>query len=128
MLGTSNVPRLTVRENGNVLIGKTSQTNSDYKLDVDGSVRANEVKVTTTAGADFVFEENYKLPSLVETEKFIKQNKHLPEIAPASQMVKEGINLGEMNIKLLQKIEELTLHLIEQNKRIENLESRRRRR
>lgn len=105
---------------GNVLIGKTSQVNSGYILDVDGVARANEIKVNTS-GADFVFEEGYKLRSLSETEQFIKLNKHLPEIETAAEMKENGVRLGELNTKLLQKIEELTLYMIEQGKELNTL-------
>lgn len=76
----------------------------------------------TNAGADFVFEKDYNLPSLDSIDKFIQENKHLPEIASAEEMKKDGINLSEMNIKLLQKIEEMTLYMIEQNKKINELQ------
>ena len=89
-----------------------------------GKFEANEVKVTTTPTADFVFAEDYNLPALEEVEKHIKEKKHLPEIASAKEMEKEGVNIGEFQIKLLQKIEELTLYTIEQNKRIKNLEEK----
>jgi hypothetical protein len=105
---------------GNVLIGKTSQTNSSYLLDVNGSARANQVVVNTT-GADFVFDPTYRLPSLLTVEKYIQENHHLPDIAPAAQMQDQGINLGENQTRLLQKIEELTLYLIGQNKEIGTL-------
>ncbi|WP_124019585.1 tail fiber protein [Flavobacterium sp. HTF] len=108
-------------QNGNVGIGTTNPTS---KLTVAGNIASREVKVTVDAGADFVFEKDYNLPSLDSVDKFIKENKHLPEIASATEMQKEGINLSEMNIKLLQKIEELTLYIIEQNKRIEKLENK----
>lgn len=111
---------LRVTSNGNVLIGKTSQTNTVYKLDINGSVRANEVVVNTT-GADFVFEPNYKLPRLSEVKTYIDQNHHLPEIPSAAEMQKNGMSVGELNTKLLQKVEELTLYLIEQQKQIEDL-------
>lgn len=101
--------------NGNVLIGKTAQTNSAYKLDVAGKIRADEIIVNTT-GADFVFEPNYNLRTLAEVEAFIKANKHLPEIAPAANMQTNGANMGELQTKLLQKIEELTLYMIELKK------------
>jgi hypothetical protein len=74
------------------------------------------------SGADFVFEKDYALKPLAEVEQYITENKRLPEIASAAEMKKSGLELGEMNIKLLQKIEELTLYLIEQNKRIQELE------
>lgn len=83
---------------------------------LQGKLEAKEVKVTTTPTADFVFEEKYDLPKLEEVEKFILENKHLPEIASAKVMEKEGVNIGEFQIKLLQKIEELTLYTIAQNK------------
>ncbi|MHC0446352.1 hypothetical protein ACWA1F_13160 [Flavobacterium sp. 3-218] len=107
--------------NGNVGIG-TAKT--DSKLTVAGNIASREVKVTVNAGADFVFEKDYDLPSLDSVDKFIKENKHLPEIASAEEMKKEGINLSEMNIKLLQKIEEMTLYMIEQNKKIDKLEKK----
>jgi hypothetical protein len=106
--------------NGNVLIGKTTQTNTNYKLDVAGKVRANEVTVNTT-GADFVFEKNYKLLSLPEVENYITQHKHLPDISPATEMQNNGVSVGEMQAKLLQKVEELTLYLIELKKENELL-------
>lgn len=81
-------------------------------------LEATEVKVTTSPTADFVFEEHYKLPSLEEVEAHIKTKKHLPEIASAKEMEKEGVNIGEFQIQLLQKIEELTLYSIEQNKQL----------
>jgi len=87
---------------GNVGIGTISPTDM---LTVAGNISAREIKISTNAGADFVFEPNYKLPDLAELEKFVKANKHLPEIPSANQMVNRGVNLGEMNIKLLQKVE-----------------------
>jgi 2-methylisocitrate lyase-like PEP mutase family enzyme len=88
-------------------------------LTVAGKIGAREIKVSTNAGADFVFEPSYKLSDLTELEKFVKTNKHLPEIPTAKEMVENGVNLGELNIKLLQKVEELTLHLIEKEKQLE---------
>jgi trimeric autotransporter adhesin len=102
-------------QNGNVLIGKTTQTNASYMLDVNGNARANRVTVNTT-GADFVFEPDYKLPSLIDVENFIKVNHHLQGIATAAEMQQDGIELGANQTKLLQKLEELTLYIIEQNK------------
>lgn len=101
---------------GNVLIGKATQTNSAYKLDVDGEVRANGV-IVNTSGADFVFDPDYRLPGLDEVEIFIKMNGHLPDIASAGDMQSEGVEIGDMQMKLLQKIEELTLYLIDQEKK-----------
>nr|WP_315176512.1 tail fiber protein [uncultured Flavobacterium sp.] len=111
----NNSDRMVIKLDGNVGIGTTNPTS---KLTVAGNINSREVKVSVDAGADFVFEKDYALPSLQEVEKFVNENKHLPEIASAKEMQKEGINLSEMNIKLLQKIEELTLYVIEQQKLI----------
>lgn len=88
---------------------------------LQGKFEAKELKVTLTPTADFVFDEKYNLPKLEEVEKHIKEKKHLPEIASAAQMEKDGVNIGEFQIKLLQKIEELTLYTIEQNKQLNKL-------
>jgi len=100
---------------GNVLIGQTTQANSAYKLDVWGSARASKMVVNAT-GADFVFEPTYKLPALSDIERYIRQNHHLSEIPSAAEMQKDGMDVGELNTKLLQKVEELTLYLIEKDK------------
>ncbi|WP_260310057.1 hypothetical protein [Riemerella anatipestifer] len=104
-------PRLIISDNGNMSLPT-------------GKFEAKEVKVTTTPTADFVFAEDYQLPKLEEIEKHIRDKKHLPEIASAIQMEKDGVNIGEFQIKLLQKIEELTLYIIELNKRINELEKK----
>lgn len=91
---------------------------------LQGKLEAKEIKVTTTPTADFVFADNYHLPTLEDVEKHIKEKRHLPEIASAKEMEKEGVNIGEFQIKLLQKIEELTLYSIEQNKKIKELEDK----
>jgi len=110
---------LHVGGNGRVGIGTATP---EAKLTVSGSVNSREVKVTVDAGAYFVFHSDYKLRTLAETEAFINQNQHLPEIASAEEMVDDGLELGKMNIKLLQKVEELTLYLIEQKKEIQELQ------
>lgn len=119
--GTDEVMRLTPGKN--VLIG-TIVDDASYKLQVKGGVKAQKVKVTQTGWADFVFEPSYKLPSLYEVEQFILQHKHLPEIPSAKEVAEDGIDLGEMNRKLLQKIEEQTLYIIEMNKRLRVLEEK----
>ncbi len=121
-IGTGGVDRLCILNNGNVLIGQTvsgqpGQTNSAYKLDVAGGVRANSIVVNTT-GADFVFKPTYKLAPLATVEQYITQNHHLPEIPSAIEMQKDGLNVGENQVKLLQKVEELTLYMIEKDKQL----------
>lgn len=101
---------------GNVGIGTNAPQN---KLDVNGTIHAREVKVDLTGWSDFVFQPSYKLKPLIDVEKYIKVNGHLQDIPSAAEVQKDGISLGEMQTKLLQKIEELTLYTIEQNKKIE---------
>lgn len=112
---------MTVLGTGEVGIGTTV---TSAKLTVKGDVHAREVRVTATAGADFVFEEEYKLPKLEDVDKFIKEHKHLPEIAPASEMQSKGVDLGDMNMKLLQKVEELTLYMIELKSEVNELKKK----
>lgn len=87
---------------------------------VNGQIRAKEVKVET-GWSDFVFYDDYKLPTLQEVEEHIKEKGHLKDIPSAEEVEKNGIFLGEMDSKLLQKIEELTLYTIQQQKEIERL-------
>ncbi|WP_285060244.1 hypothetical protein [Pedobacter ginsengisoli] len=106
---------------GNVGVGTSSPTE---KLSVKGKIRAQEVKVEMANWADFVFAKDYMLPTLQETEKHIKEKGHLPGIPSAEEVEKNGIELGDMNKKLLQKIEELTLYVIELNREIEQLKNK----
>lgn len=112
------VERMRISSTGSLLIGQSTQPNPGYKLDVAGSVRANEVVVNST-GADFVFDKNYHLSSLAKVDKFITENHHLPGIKSAEKMTSEGMNIGELNKELLQKVEELTLYLIKKEKKDE---------
>lgn len=105
-------------------LGKLFEIKNSGNASLQGKFEAKEVKVTSVPTADFVFEDNYHLPKLEDIEKHIKEKKHLPEIPSASQMEQEGLNIGEFQIKLLQKIEELTLYSIEQNKKIKELEDK----
>lgn len=104
-------------------VGIGTDNPGEYRLAVEGKIGAREVKVTLQSFADYVFERDYKLMNLTELDIFIQKNKHLPNI-PSAAEVKEngGIDLGEMNVKLLEKIEELTLHVIELNKKVEELQ------
>jgi hypothetical protein len=114
---TNSQPRLSINWSGDVGIGTTAQ---DAKLAVKGQVHAQEVKVDLSVpGPDYVFEKDYKLTSLEEIKNYIDQNKHLPEVPSAKELEKNGVLLGEMNMLLLKKIEELTLYVIELKKRDE---------
>lgn len=128
--------RLTIDPTGNIGIG-TDDPQS--KLAVDGQIRATEVKVLADISVpDYVFEPDYELRTLKETKEYIEENKHLPEIPSAKEIGENGLDIGDMNMRLLKKIEELTLYQIEllekleqqnkqlqeQQKRIENLENK----
>jgi hypothetical protein len=113
---------MIIKSNGNLGIGTNSP---DAKLAVSGQVHAQEIKVSIAVpGPDYVFEKNYNLPSLEEIKSYIDQNKHLPEVPSAKEMEKNGVQLGEMNMLLLRKIEELTLYIINQDKQIAELKER----
>ena len=128
--GTNANERMRILADGKVGIGTTTPSE---KLDVNGTVKATtlsatitrtdtvktkKVILTDTPGADFVFDPNYKLPELGTVEEHVKEHQHLPGIAPAAKMEEEGIDVAELNMQLLQKVEELYLYAIEQNKRL----------
>ena len=107
--------------NGTVGIG-TDETGS-HKLAVEGSIGAREVKVEISGWSDFVFDENYELRTLEEVENYIVDNKRLTENPSEEEVTQNGINLGEMNAKLMEKIKKLTLYVIQQNKEIKKLQN-----
>jgi hypothetical protein len=121
---------MSINGNGNVGIGTTTP---DAKLAVNGTIHAREVKVDLAGWPDYVFEKyytgvselkaSYTLPTLAEVEQFTKENHHLPNVPSAKEVKENGLQLGEISNIMLQKIEELTLYVIEQNKRIEKLET-----
>ncbi|MBS7256728.1 hypothetical protein [Flavobacterium branchiicola] len=117
--GTNLTPYFSIAGmSGNIGIGVSNPKN---KLDVKGTVHAQEVKVDMFGWSDFVFKKEYNLPTLEQVEKHITEKGHLENIPSEEEVLKNGINLGEMNAKLLQKIEELTLYMIEMKKENENM-------
>lgn len=107
---------------GSVGIGTT--VTGEYKLAVEGTIGARKVKVTSGAWADHVFTEAHHRPGLLELEQYINEHKHLPGIPTEAEVKKDGIDVGEMNAKLLEKVEELTLYIIELKKEVEALKKR----
>lgn len=131
-LSTSNwqYPVFSARENGKVLLGIAwNNTNlascsdcPNYRLFVKDGIKTEKIKVEIAAKngwADYVFNDNYNLMDLNTLNKYIKENKHLPEVPTTKEAIENGIELKEMNILLLKKVEELTIHVIELNKKIE---------
>jgi len=114
-----NINQLVAHRSGNVGIGTASP---DQKLTVKGYIHAEEVRVDLNVpGPDYVFEKNYELLTLQNLEQYINQHKHLPEVPSATEMEANGVYLKEMNMLLLKKVEELTLHLIELNKQVQTM-------
>ena len=107
-------------------IGTTNLTaTSGYKLAVDGGILCEEVKVIANVpSADYVFEKDYNLRTLNEVEAFVNENKHLPDVPSAKEFKENGYKMGDMDNLLLQKIEELTLYIIEQQKQIDDLKNK----
>jgi hypothetical protein len=113
--------KMRLDPNGNLGIGTTNTSN--YKLAVEGTIGTRRLKITQQATwADFVFQSDYQLPSLQEVENYINTNKHLSGIPSESEVKKEGIDVGEMNKLLLQKVEELTLYMIEEHKQKQKMQ------
>ncbi|VDH16243.1 Uncharacterised protein [Algoriella xinjiangensis] len=119
---------MSIQDNGRVGIGTS---NPDEKLTVKGKIHAEEIIVDLAVPADYVFQKyftgksdlkaDYEFPKLEEIEKFVKENNHLPGVPSAKEIQENGLKVGEMNNLLLQKIEEITLLLIEQQKEIKEL-------
>lgn len=116
----SYAPVMTMTNGGNVGVGTTSP---QYPLSVNGTIQAKEVLVNT-GWADYVFQPDYRVRTLAEVSAFIKANHHLPGIPSEAEVEEKGVSLGEMQARLLAKIEELTLQLIQLDEKNRELEKR----
>ncbi|WP_265132045.1 hypothetical protein [Chryseobacterium oranimense] len=122
-------PVFTVRASGKIFMGYVTSISAcsdcnDYRLIVKDGIRTEKVKVDVASAngwADYVFKKDYKLNSLESVEKHIEEKGHLPNIPSAKEVKENGINLGEMDAKLLEKIEELTIYVIQLNKDVKQL-------
>lgn len=112
----NNSEKMTILSNGRVGINTASPVS---ELAVNGTITARKLKITQLNWADFVFEENYKLLRLPQLEAYIKKYKHLPDVPTTKQVAENGTDVAETQAVLLRKIEELTLYLIEQDKKME---------
>jgi hypothetical protein len=110
-----------------VIVGGSTTTipaGSSYKLAVSGGILTEKIRVATTGTAfwaDYVFEPSFKLRTLKDVERYIKVNKHLPDVPSTAEVTKDGIDIAQTQAILLQKVEELTLYVIQQQKQIEKL-------
>ena len=127
--GNNGAELMRINANGKVRIGLGTndlKTPDGYKLFVEEGILTEKVKVslaTTADWADYVFASDYKLMPLEDVEKFTRENNHLPNVPSAAEMVNNGLDVAKMDAKLMEKVEELTLYLIEQNKQIELLKA-----
>lgn len=125
---TNRTAKVTILPNGNVGIGTPDP---DTKLSVNGNIRAQGLKVEMTGWPDHVFNPSYHLPSLKSVKNYIAEYGHLLEVPSEKEVIKNGIDVGQMNKILLKKIEELTLYvlqkddqILQQNMRLKKFESR----
>lgn len=117
---TNGANRMFISSAGNVGIGTDNPT---YKLSVNGNIRSKEV-VVEAGWADYVFANDYKLKTLDEVENFIRQHHHLPNIPSAEEIEKNGLHIGDVQKRMMEKIEELTLYVIDLKKEMEMLKSK----
>lgn len=126
-IGT-NEPTATLTINGNCLIGDVNtQLNGSYKLYVQTGILTEKLKISVRNSvnwADYVFDPSYKMLTINELESYVKMNRHLPNVPSAKQVEEDGVDVIDMTNRLLEKVEELTLYIIEQNKKIEELEKK----
>ena len=117
--GTTRSNAMVILKNGNIGLGIDNP--KTYKLKVNGKVCAREIVVTDTGWSDYIFKPGYSLTPLEHVEQYIKANGHLEDIPDQAQVNREGVSVGQMQAKLLAKVEQLTLYAIDQDKRMRAL-------
>ncbi len=122
ILTSNGIDRFFLDNNGNISIGNTYKVATGYKVSVQGKVMCEELKVQLNANwPDYVFDRSYPLKSIDELENYVNCNKHLPGLLPATAMEKNGVELGDMQRRLTEKVEELSLYIIQLQKQINEL-------
>ncbi|MBW0177575.1 hypothetical protein [Sediminibacterium sp.] len=119
---TSTFVRMTISSNGNALIGTATDNGTD-KLQVNGSVKAKKITISQTGWPDYVFDSSYSLRPLSAVQTFIAKHKRLPDMPSAKDVEEKGVDIGDQQVLLLKKIEELTLYVLQLQARIKKLES-----
>jgi hypothetical protein len=117
-------PIAYLQANGDFYLGTVDAAEDRTRVFVNGSIFTKEIQIKSNVWADYVFKDDYRLPSLSEVKRHIEEKRHLPDIPSETEVKEKGVNLGDMQVKLLQKIEELTLYLIRQDEKIQLLESK----
>ncbi|MBR6292463.1 MAG: hypothetical protein IKR33_06655 [Bacteroidales bacterium] len=112
-----------ITSSGNLVVTGTARLGNGFYCDAQGNVKVKELRVTLTDWPDYVFDAGYRLMPLSEVEGYIAENGHLPQMPSAEEVEQDGADLGEMNKLLLQKVEELTLYVIDLQRQIEELKS-----
>lgn len=109
--------------NGNMSVGRSARIGNGFYCDLDGNLKVMHLKVTQTDWPDYVFGESHELMPINDVEQYVKQNGHLPNVPSAEEVEKDGMDVGEMNRLLLEKVEELTLYIIDLQKQLDELKS-----
>lgn len=115
----------TSRFTGAVTMQSSLTVGSGMRCDAQGNMKVKRLRVTLTDWPDYVFGEGYRLRPLAEVEEYVKEHSHLPDVPSAEEVEQDGADLGEMNRLLLQKVEELTLYIIDLQKQLNELKSNR---
>lgn len=113
---------LFINSDGNITVGTSRTFSTDFLMSVDGNMRARSIRVNSDYWADYVFDSTYNLMPLAQLEEYVTTEGHLPDVPTEAEVCEDGIDLATMNAQLLKKVEELTLYMIEMNKRIKELE------
>lgn len=110
--------------NGNFWAGRSARIGNGFYCDLDGNLKVMSLKVTQSDWPDYVFGNGHELMPINDVEQYIKQNGHLPNVPSAEKVEKDGIDVGEMNRLLLEKVEELTLYIIDLQKQVDEMKSK----